>query len=222
MSIFRKNYRRCNKGFTLLEMTVVLAIVVIMTAIVLMNLPQTKGGLSIDVVAQEVAIYIRGAQVYSRATKDARGLGYKSYGVHFNALPNKNNNFFLWADGNNSVNNVPPVWKWEPCPSGVTEECDPKQESYDLPAGFRISKLLCDSGFSRDEIDIVFKLPDPEANFYSPETADGLRSEINGCPDNFVSICLVSANMSQYRLIKTYTNGQIMVLNALDSKNICK
>jgi prepilin-type N-terminal cleavage/methylation domain-containing protein len=201
---------RLNKGFTLLEMTVVLAIVAIMTSIILMNLPQMKGGLSIDVVSQEVAIYIRGAQVYSRATKVIanREKEYSSFGMHF--TNSQNDTFFLWADGNGSINRKPidsRIFYWE------DEETDPKQEIYELPKGFVINKLLCGSQVV-DNLDIVFQLPDPEADFAS--TFSG-----NQCPiATLAKICLRSANSEQYRIIETYNNGQIAV--AKDPDNICK
>lgn len=172
-----------NRGFSLLEMTVVLAIVAIMTAIVLMNLPQMKGGLSIDVVAQEIAIYIRGAQVYSRATK-ASGQDYNSYGLHFDQGLAK---FFLWADDGD----IDTIKYYE-------DGQDLKSENYELPAGFKISKLFCSDGNPLDSLDIMFRLPDPEA--YFSETACILAS-----------VCLQSANTEQWRVIETYNNGQIVV-----------
>lgn len=195
-------------------MTVVLGIVAIMTAIVLMNLPQMKGGLSIDLVAQEIAIYIRGAQVYSRATKiistSASLPSYRSYGLHFSAQDE--NKFFLWADKDGSVDDKNnPDYVWDPSLDGQP------QENYDLPKGFSISKIFCSNGLdsvSLNKIDIVFKLPDPEANF-----AEG--GDNNCIGKVFTGICLKSPNLEQYRLIKTYNNGQIMVDNASDSKTVC-
>ena len=50
-------------GFTLIEMIVVIAIFGIVTTIILANLPTFRDRSSLDLVAQEVAINIRGAQV---------------------------------------------------------------------------------------------------------------------------------------------------------------
>lgn len=216
--MFSKNHRS-QAGFTLLEMTVVLVIVAIMTAIVLMNLPQMKGGLSIDVVAQEVAIYIRGAQVYSRATKVDRIIkDYNSYGIHFTS---SNKSFFLWADGNNSADYKTPNPVFYRQDFSCRENiCDPEQETYDLPNGFTISKLVCianDSTVVSDQtnLDIVFQSPDPEAQF-----ANLVNSGNGPCYNaTKVKICLKSANAEQYRIIETHANGQIAVVK--DTGNVC-
>jgi len=202
---------RPNKGFSLLEMTVVLGIVAFITAMFFLNLPPLKGGMSIDVVAQEVAIYIRGAQVYSRATKVEVGgtpNNYNSYGIHFNRL---SGSFFLWADNNNSVRNEnQAVFYWE-------NNTDLIQETYSLPSGFTISKLVCVTipenlppiVVTKSNLDIVFQTPDPEAQFAN--TGDSLF--INGKCNNatFIKICLKSANLTLYRVIETHSNGHILV-----------
>lgn len=204
--------RRLNSGFSLLEMTVVLAIVSIMTAIILFNLPQMKGGLSIDVVAQEVAIYIRGAQVYSRATKsyfDSNSApSYSSFGIHFYSSVEKNKKFFLWADGDGNVKRDK-NYLWDE--SVGEKEIDPVQERYELPKGFTFSSLGCVKNGkleSVNELDIVFQLPDPEANF------GGIGYGATNCLEaNKAIVCLKSPNLEQYRVIQTYNNGQIMVSN---------
>ena len=167
-----------------------------------MNLPQMKGGLSIDVVAQEVAIYVRGAQVYSRATRavDATATDYRSYGLHFNTL--SGSRFILWADRDGSVtrDKINPDYNYN-----VTDGA--AIETYDLPKGFMIFKVLkyCNqSPVVATRADIVFTIPDPEANF----VADG-----TSCTITSLGLCLKSPNFAQYRLIKTFNNGQISVEN---------
>ena len=223
-----------NKGFTLLEMTVVLGIVAIMTAIVLMNLPQMKGGMSIDVVAQEVAIYIRGAQVYSRATRVTGGVSddllkrseqkpYNSYGINFTSLsdsPYNNRRFLLWADRNGSVD-TRGDYSYDAY-SQLGSVDTPPQETYDLPSGFTISKLICvkpnpDGVFPVSVLDIAFRLPDPEANFAGLDSKGTGKSCLNATK---VSICLQSANQQQWRVIDTYNNGQIAVRQSVITKSI--
>lgn len=55
-------------GFSLIEMLVVVGIFTTVTAIVLANLPSFRDQSSLDLVAQEVAIQIRGAQTYAMST----------------------------------------------------------------------------------------------------------------------------------------------------------
>ena len=199
--ITQKSKAKFLTGFTLLEMTVVLAIVAVMTAIVLMNLPKMKGGLSIDVVAQEVAIYIRGAQVYSRATKGAGGENFNSYGLR---LAVNSASFFLWADQNGTVDkNDDFIYNPPGGDDGIEGDGMP-QETYVLPQGFYLSSLVCDENYL-EWVDIVYRLPDPEAEFGS---IDDVCAKAN-----YVGVCLTSPNLEQYRLIKAFNNGQIMVEN---------
>jgi len=206
----RKTTANLRRGFTLLEMTVVLAIVAIMTAIVLMNLPTMKGGLSIDVVAQEVAIYVRGAQVYSRATRASDITSdplenFRSWGIHFDK---DKSTFFLWADRNGSVDRDPSDYSYDPPIGGDNRDGEPI-ETYNLPSGFVIDGLITDhtgvdgtDNVSRNKIDIVFKKPDPEANFSFDDTDGGVIS---------VCIKLSSPNKVQSRYIRVSNNGQIVV-----------
>lgn len=195
----------------------VLAIVSIMTAIILFNLPQMKGGLSIDVVAQEVAIYVRGAQVYSRATRgfDTSSAdnqdNFRSWGIHFD---NGQSSFFLWADRNGSVvpsdPNSTADYSYDPS-DGTNQNDGVPIETYNLPAGYDIdglyvqhSSVTGDDTKTVGKIDIVFKKPDPEANFSfdNDQSGDGVY---NAC------IKLTSPNKAQSRYIRVSNNGQILV-----------
>jgi prepilin-type N-terminal cleavage/methylation domain-containing protein len=197
------------RGFSLLEMTVVLGIVAIMTAIVLWNLPEMKGGLSVDIVSQEVAIYVRGAQVYSRATKSsAGGSSFNSFGVHFTP---GSGNFFLWADRDDSASELEPDYHYDPTlpPDGDGAP----EENYKLPAGFRIDGLwyeIVDSGTRSfnpitGSADVFFRRPDPEAKFAcAPELDCALATNL--------WVRVMAANGAQYRFVRVSPNGQITVL----------
>ncbi|MFA6416339.1 MAG: prepilin-type N-terminal cleavage/methylation domain-containing protein [Candidatus Paceibacterota bacterium] len=60
--------KKFTTGFTLIEMVVVIGIFVIVTGIILANLPSFRRSSSLDLAAQEVAIQVRGAQVYAMST----------------------------------------------------------------------------------------------------------------------------------------------------------
>src|SRR5680860_127633 len=195
--MFSQKLRLNNKGFSLLEMTVVLAIVGIMTVVVLLDLPRMKGGLSIDLVAQEVAIYIRGAQVYSRATK-VSGITYNSYGIHFTK---NSSEFFLWADADNSIEIERNPLDFRFYSYKSYNEEDTKQEIYNLPAGFIISKIKCGGHVLSSSLDIVFRLPDPEAIFSGlpAQSHTGFIAPSNPCETSLkASVCLQSANQQQW------------------------
>lgn len=84
-----------SRGFTLIEMITVVAIVLIMTAILLGNLPDFRDKTSLDAVAQEVAIIVRQTQVFGSATRNARG-EFPSQGIYIDTR--KKDNFIVFAD----------------------------------------------------------------------------------------------------------------------------
>ena len=85
--IFKKFRSGVQKGFTLIEMMVVLAIFLLISGITLANYPAFNSRVSISTLANGIAVSIREAQVYGvsvkNATTSALGL-YPSYGVYFN------------------------------------------------------------------------------------------------------------------------------------------
>lgn len=228
---------RYKGGFSLLEMTVVIAIVAVMTAIVLWNMPNMKGGASIDVVAQEVAIYLRGAQVYSRATRTGADYGtagdFTSYGIHLSTSASAGGEsdktkFFLWADDNSSAGDRIDPLHLADSVIAYQPNADKIQERYNLPAGFVIEKLFTVGpvAIARTAVDVVFIKPDPEAIIACVENLTGSFSDRGRCPETeYVRICLKSPNLAQERIIEVYNNGQIAVRNPASKpelNNVCK
>lgn len=75
-TFFSKNIKVLEKGFTLVEFMVVIGIFVVMAAITLTRYSSLKSNVSIDVLAQDIAISIRKAQLFSvgvRETDSALG-----------------------------------------------------------------------------------------------------------------------------------------------------
>ena len=99
---FKQSYRawpgRRTGGFSLIEMIVVIAIFMIITGVVLSNLPAFRDQSSLDLVAQEIAINIRGAQSYAMGSlaDTAIDLVY-GYAIQFSAAPTENKRFKIYA-----------------------------------------------------------------------------------------------------------------------------
>ena len=88
------------KGFTLIEMLVVISIFTIITAVVLANFPAFRDKTALDLIAQEIATTIRQAQVYGIGTREA-GASFSSYGTYFNidlSAGGDKKSFILFAD----------------------------------------------------------------------------------------------------------------------------
>ncbi|OHA60583.1 MAG: hypothetical protein A2556_00245 [Candidatus Vogelbacteria bacterium RIFOXYD2_FULL_44_9] len=65
---FSDQQKLTTSGFTLIEMVTVIGIFVVVTGIILANLPSFRSSSALDLVAQEVATQVRGAQIYAMST----------------------------------------------------------------------------------------------------------------------------------------------------------
>ena len=187
----------------MLEMLVVVAIVLAMTAIVIMYIPQFRDRSSLDLVAQEVAISIRGAQVYASGGKVGQSfdIGKPSYGVHFDsANPNE---FFVFE------NNGEKYFEDE-----TTDKIIPG-EKFTL-RGVKILSWCVVVGAScdpvaADKIDIVYTRPRLEAVICLEQECD-----IGNTDANEIHIILQAVKSERKKGIRIRSNGQIGVFNITD------
>ncbi len=180
---FNRRFTRATAGFTLIEMIVVIAIFGIVTTIILANLPTFRDRSSLDLVAQEVAINIRGAQVFGASGRVQEVVGKPTYRITFN--PSDKQSFSLVLL-NGKFN-----------------------ETYRLSGGFEIESVclsntqdtLCSPGSQL--IGIQFTRPKLEPQFYNGDTLDDSAVEAN--------IVIRSLRSKETRLVKVWKNGQISV-----------
>lgn len=176
-----------SKGFTLLELIVVIAIFLIITAVVMTDIPNFREKSSLDLTVSEVATYIRGAQVYGAAQKGG-AQGVTTYSINFT----KNSSEF-----------------------SLTNDKGFSEENYKIN-GFKIDPIsVIDSVISSCDSDvnnmtIIFKVND-----YSSGIGTQLEPKIEAdgadC-DNFsyVKISIVSIrNPLSRQCLLVYRNGQI-------------
>jgi prepilin-type N-terminal cleavage/methylation domain-containing protein len=100
LNFFKKNLKN-KQGFSLVELIVVMAIFLMITAVVIADIPNFREKSALDLTVSEVATYIRGAQVYGAAQKG--GGGVTAYIIKFN---NHNDVFALYkknANGSESL-----------------------------------------------------------------------------------------------------------------------
>jgi prepilin-type N-terminal cleavage/methylation domain-containing protein len=162
------------RGFTLVEMLVVLAIIVLLTAVVINGQGNFDKSLTITDTAYTVALSIRQAQNFGLSSRTYSGTPNAGYGVHFmGATPTT---YSLFADGNKLVWAVPPY-----CPVGTAGTPDAKPgnclfdtgtsetvQSFTFGRGFKITNLCghdtgntmrCSSTSYLTGIDMVFVRP---------------------------------------------------------------
>lgn len=183
-------------GFTLMEMVVVVAIFAIITGIVVANIPQLRNKISIDLVAQSIALNIRGAQVYGIGTRQVDNVTPAAYGIHFSQ--NEEQSFILFYSETSD----------DAYGGSVDCSVDDVQcvEKYALNGAYIESVCLGNGPCSNppDEMDILYVRPSSEATFFA-----------NGVVQNNIDKVSVNAcstvNVGECRLIEVWRNGQISV-----------
>ncbi|MDO8183681.1 MAG: type II secretion system protein [bacterium] len=179
------------EGFTLIEMIVVIAIFGIVTTVVLANLPTFRDRSSLDLVAQEVAINIRGAQVAGASGQIQSTTGQPTWRINFKkANFGSPSTFWLYRDG---------IDKAEP------------EKTFTLSANFVLESMClvvsgdaCDlSPF--DTLDIIFTRPNLEPKFVKDNTTPVLDAVS-------ARIVVKALRSDETRRIEVYNNGQISVV----------
>ena len=195
------------RGFSLIEMMVVLSIFVIMMAVVLANLPSFREKTTLDLIAQEIAITIRQAQVYGLGTRSFGVNVFPSFGIYFNQGVLGTRSFVLYADSDGGGSYDPDTG----CGEAVTE-C---VEEFLILGGVAIKTaeglVVCNDNncgtptiiTETEDLAINFTRPYPEAEF----VVDG---SVN--PGSYAKIIIESTrNPSQQREIQVWSTGQISV-----------
>jgi len=191
-----KKNQQTNRGFTLLELIVVIAIFLIITAVVIADIPNFHRRSSLDLVTSEIITYIRGAQTYGASQKGVT-TGPSTplvYGIHISPTLNdiREGDFYLFRDDKNP----------------------PHEEGYSIK-GFKILMVKDNSGriYSGGQ-DIVYRAnsqvsslgTNTEPSFFS--SFNGNFSEANVI--NSLEIRIVSNNDPNIcKKIIIFNNGQI-------------
>lgn len=146
-----------NKGFTLIEMLVVLAIIVIITGVVIFNTGLERQNSALLRSAQKLSLDLRRAQSFALSSKVFKTLGVPcGWGAHFNGVGS--DSYIIFAD------------------LAVNQNCSDRDfvravngsedfETANLESGITVSGLS--SGLS----DIIFTPPDPTVTFTPVQTS---------------------------------------------------
>ncbi len=199
------------RGFTLIELITSVAIVLIMTAVVLSNLPDFRDRASLDTVSQEIAIDIRGAQVFSRGTKSSGTINAKSlfypYGIYLDKTHDQSFLLFADQDGNQIYSAGDPSAS---CGDNTVTEC---QQKYGINAPVIISDISAYDGSGHQTsvrsdgwLTIVFLKDDTEAYFCLNTDASCASNA-----DARVEITIPAKRSGETRKIVIYKNGQVAV-----------
>jgi len=173
--LFRKQRVETEKGFTMVELIVSVAIIAIITTITLTNHARFSGTIFLTNQAYDVALSIRQAQVLGLSVQEFAGVSDPfeiGYGVHFDSADN--DSFFLYADLDKDGQYTSPLESATP---------DQVSEQLTLTRGNVISNFCatpmgvgateeCADGGLLTELDVSFVRPDPDAVISIPISPD--------------------------------------------------
>lgn len=149
-----------NRGFTLIEMLIVLAIIVIITGIVIFNTSFERQNSALLRSAQKLSLDLRRVQSFALSSKIFKTSGVPcGWGAHFNGVGS--NSYVIFAD------------------LALNQNCSDRDfvratdgsedfETINLESGITVSSLT--SNLS----DIVFTPPDPIVTFTPAQTSAGV------------------------------------------------
>ena len=146
-----------SKGYSIVELIVVVAIFLIITSVVLINQNKFSSDINLNNAAYELSLAIRKAQVYGLSVRGESGLSNSfdsAFGMSFDSDSTKSFIFFSDSVGDDGV---------------YTEGSDSKISTFVLENGTYISGLCTYRGNSAncvedlEKIYITFKRPNPEA-----------------------------------------------------------
>ncbi len=174
------------KGFTLVELIISLGIIMLLTAILLADYPETATRLSLVNANQSTALLVREAQVRGSAIDSVNGT-YGGYGVYV-ALdsPSQVILFGDTVDATASIGHDIPIGDsmYETSPINETDK------TLVFPRGYFVSKICvgsgypftCNASFTPEirTLTISFIRPHPEAHIFINGNATGTQST-GGC-----------------------------------------
>ncbi len=157
------SFKNKNKGFTLVELVVVIAIAMVITTAVVIQQGSMNDQLALKTQAYELAMMIRQAQIYSLGVReDVNGSGDKfnvGYGMHIDTNGPVADRTIFFADRNGTLQ--------------YNSSPDEAIETKIFTRGIKVNKvcapnpsapppLLCNGSSAPKQIDIIFLRPDPK------------------------------------------------------------
>lgn len=176
-----------SRGFTLIEMVVVMGVIAVVSGVILVNNGRFGGQVLLQNLAYDIALSIRQAQVYGIAVQRFNNEYAAAYGMHFSI--SSPDIYLLFAD----VTTV----------NGVYDGTSERVQSSTITSNYGITALRINgcSGTVVSNLDILFKRPDPDA-FISAPPLSGLQQ----------SACItVSSPRGDTKNVIVEVNGQIAV-----------
>lgn len=213
-----KIIKELNKGFTMIEMLMVIAIFSILTSVIIFNYSDFNNNIIATNMAYEVAMTVREAQVYSLGVKTSGGDNdfNHRYGVYFNTSNSYGNqNFLLFYDSDDSMacNQTGSLCTLTGC---TNTEC---RQMSSMTRGIKIASLCVSTGEPLDasghclgttvkDLSITFLRPDPDAEMCTTEISGSCVPGHDIITDAAI---IIEAPNSSRRAVVVRSTGQISV-----------
>ena len=237
--IFKKKLNnQKQKGMTLIELLVALVIFSIITGVVLFNYGDFNASLTMQNLADDIALTVRRAQSYAIGVRGREGSFQVGYGVHFGVTPydptktnaddvlyqGSNKSFILYKDDfSDTKHNYTKTNNSCGGETSCLEMLYIKSSDYISEIGVKISEVDDVSYLGNDNpsgVSIFFKRPSPEPHIYVLDDDDkywGIADEEKKPKIDYVKIEISSLKDPDSKKYITISNtGQISVSNQDD------
>lgn len=217
-NIYNRKRNRLQGGVTLIELIVVILIFGILSTITVFNYGKFRSSLSIQNLADDIALSVRRAQGFAIGVRGASGGFTLGYGIHFTTKHNSetykgsNKSFVLFT--NIGVNSQ---YDNSNKKCGNPEQGDECLEIINITSADNIEAIFLNEETEPipqdDTLDILFKRPNPEPIFC--HRIDGISScDFKGISSVKIKIS-TDADPSVYKIITIYNNGQIGISGSI-------
>lgn len=176
--MFRKKIAQLKKGFTIVEMIVVVAIMALVTTLVLFNNNQLNSAILVSNTAYEIGLIVRESQVAGLGVQATNEGFSSSHGVHFDisdpykviSFADKNKNGIYDQEQGEMTQEYTITNKRAGAILGMCQESSLSTST----------TLYCYANNTDYTTDIVFNRPNPEAFFKIRDTSEAEPTEYSG------------------------------------------
>lgn len=196
--------KRQNAGFTLIELIIVLAIIIVVTGIALGGQSGFNRTLALNNASYDIGLSIQLAQSYGLSSQAFAGVGNAGYGVQFDTGSPSSYSFF--ADTNPPVasNALPDVHPG----NGYYNDASELVQTYNLNNGFTIGTFCVRS--TGNICSDTGGLSTLAISFVRPNTDTRVVAKVNGVWGTYVSACIsVKSPNNDVRYLNVARTGQI-------------